>query len=37
MSPCWLELPHAKFEVGERLNPKIGGGATAFLTERKSP
>jgi len=30
MSPCWLGLLYTKFEVGERLDPKIGGGETEF-------
>jgi len=26
----WVVLPYMKFEVGERLNPEIRGGGTAF-------
>jgi len=30
MSPCWLGLPYAKFEVGVCFDPEIGGGVTAL-------
>jgi len=30
MNPCWSGLPYTKLEAGERLDPKIGGGETAF-------